>query len=135
METREDESVGSLSIMSSLEFAFQSRIEEAAVGCFGNLNIFLSRPQLAYDSGTSGAPHSVCTPPFNLEILLRMGIVGIEHGDGSTTSRVYEFAAAWNHRDSHIAFDLAINEVAQHVHDKYSVPSVIVVNMGKDCGF
>src|SRR6266536_979284 len=86
--------------MSSLEFAFQSSVEETAIGCLGNLNILLSRTQFAYNTGALGATHGVFSPPLNLEILPRMGVVRIEHGDTSTTGRVYEFTAARNHRHS-----------------------------------
>jgi hypothetical protein len=64
-----------------------------------------------------------------------MRVVGIEHRDTGTTSRVYEFAATRNHRDGPIALDLTIHEVVQHVHDKDGVPSVIVVHMRRDGSF
>jgi len=64
-----------------------------------------------------------------------MGVVRIEHGDTSTTGRVYEFTAARNHWDSPIALDLTIDKVVQHVHDKDGVPSVVVVHVRCDCGF
>jgi len=115
--------------VSSLEFAFQSGVEETAVGCLGNLNIFLSWFQFAYDPATLGATHGVFSPPLNLEILPRMGVVRIDHRDTCTTGRVYEFAATRNHRDGPIALDLTIHEVVQHVHDKDGVPSVVVVHM------
>src|SRR5437870_13207605 len=98
--------------MSSLEFAFQSSVEETAIGCLGNLNILLSWSQFAYNPGTLGATHGVFSPPLNLEILPRMGVVRLEHWDTSTTRRVYEFTDAWNHCDSSIAFDRTIDKVA-----------------------
>jgi len=119
--------------MSSFEFAFQSSVEETAIGRLGNLNILLSRSQFAYDLGTFGATHGVFSPPLNLEILPRMGVVRVEHGDSGTTGRVYEFAATRNHRDGPIALDLTIDKVVQHVHDKDGVPSVIVVHVRCDC--
>jgi len=121
--------------VSSLEFAFQSGVEETAVGCLGNLNIFLPRSQLADDPGTLGATHSVLSPPFNLEILPRMGVVRIEHRDACTTSRVYQFAATRNHRDRPVALDLTVYKVVQHVNDKDGVPSVIVIHVRCDCSF
>src|SRR6266702_5222264 len=120
--------------MSSLEFAFQSSVEETAIGCLRDLNILLSRSQFAYDPGALGATHGVFSPPLNLEILPRMGVVRIEHGDTSTMGRVYEFTAARNHRDSPIALDLTIDKVVQHVHDKDGVPSVVVVHVRCNCG-
>src|SRR3989442_679544 len=89
--------------MSSLEFTFQSSVEETAIGCLGNLNILLSWSQFAYNLGTLAATHGVFSPPFNLEILPRMGVVRIEHRDTRTPSRAYEFAAARNHRDGSTA--------------------------------
>src|SRR5437016_5537489 len=121
--------------MSSLEFAFQSSVEETAVGCLGNLNILLSRSQFAYDPGTLGATHSVLSPPLNLEILLRMGVVRVEHWHTSSMGRVYEFDATRNHRDRPVALDLTIYKVVQHVHDKDGVPSVIVIHVRCDCSF
>src|SRR5438034_11039320 len=120
--------------MSSLEFAFQSSVEETAIGCLGNLNILLSRSQFAYDPGALGATHGVFSPPLNLEILPRMGVVRIEHGDTSTTGRVYEFTAARTHRYRPIALDLTIDKVVQHVPYKDGVPSVLVVRARSDCG-
>jgi hypothetical protein len=135
METRDDESVGSLPIVSSLEFSLQSRIEEAAVGRFRNLDIFFPRSQFAYDLGTLGSTHGVFPPPLNLEILSCMGVVRIEHRDTGTPSRIYELSATRNHGNGPIALDLAIDEVVKHVHDKDGVPSLIVVDVGCDCGF
>src|SRR6266705_2296473 len=109
--------------MSSLEFTFQSSVEETAVGCLGNLNILLTRSQFAYDTRTLRATHSVFSPPLNLEILPRMGVVRIEHRASCTTSRVYELAATRNHRDRPITLDLAIHKVVEHVHDKDGVAS------------
>src|SRR5437867_11552381 len=119
--------------MSSLEFAFQSSVEETAIGCLRDLNILLSRSQFAYDPGALGATHGVFSPPLNLEILPRMGVVRVEHGDSGTTGRVYEFAATRNHRDGSIALDLTIDKVVQHVHDRDAVPSVIVVHVRRCC--
>src|SRR5437867_11893976 len=121
--------------MSSLEFAFQSSVEETAIGCLGNLNILLSRSQFAYDPGALGGTHGVFSPPLNLEILHRMGVVRIEHGHTSTTGRVYEFTPARNHGDRPSALDLPIDKVVQHVHDKAGVPSVLVGHVRCDCGF
>jgi hypothetical protein len=58
-----------------------------------------------------------------------MGVVRIEHWDRGTTRRVYELAAARNHRDGSIALYLTIHEVVQHIDDKDGVPSVIVVHV------
>src|SRR6267143_967524 len=135
METRDDESVGSLPIVSSLELSLKSRVEEATVGCLRNLNILLSRSQFAYDLGTLGSTHGVFPPPLYLEILSCMGVVGIEHGDTGTPSRICEFSATRNHGNGPIALDLAIHEVVQHVDNKDGVPSVIIVHMGCDCSF
>src|SRR5439155_15432086 len=118
--------------MSSLEFAFQSSVEETAIGCLGNLNILLSRSQFAYDPGALGATHGVFSPPLNLEILPRMGVVRIEHGHTSTTGRVYEFTAARNHRDRLIALDLTIEKVVQHVNDKDGLRWFLVVHVSAD---
>src|SRR5467141_680049 len=135
METRDDESVGPLSIVSSLEFSLQSGIEEAAVGRFRNLNILLPRSQFTYDLGTLGSTHSVFPPPLNLEVLSRVGVVGIEHRDTGTPSRFYELSATRNHRNCPVALDLAIHEVVQHVYDEDGVSSIIVVDVGCDCSF
>src|SRR5439155_12693819 len=121
--------------MRSLEFASQSSVEETAVGCLGNLNIFLPWSQFAYDPGTLGAAHGVFSPPFNLEILLCMGVVRIEHRDACATSRVYEFDATRNHRDRPVALDLTIYKVVQHGNDKDGVPAVIVIHVRCDCSF
>ena len=134
METRDDECVGSLPIVSSLELSLQSRIEEAAVGCLRNLNILLTRSQFAYDLGALGSAHGVFPPSLNLEILPRMGVVGIEHRYTCTMSRIDELCATRNHGNGPIALDLAIHEVVQHVDNKDDVPSVIVIHVGCDCG-
>ena len=135
METRDDQGIGSLSIVSSLEFSFQSGIEEAAVGCLGNLNILLPRPQLANDLCTLAATHRVFSPSLNLEILLCMGVVRVDHRDRGAPGRIDELAATRNHRNGPIAFDLAIHKVVQHVYDKDSVPTVIIVNVGSYSSF
>src|SRR5881392_1150876 len=64
-----------------------------------------------------------------------MGVVRIEHRDACATSRVYEFDATRNHRDRPVALDLTIYKVVQHVNDKDSVPSVIVIHVRCDCSF
>src|SRR2546427_7599548 len=99
--------------MSSLEFAFQSSVEETAIGCLGNLNILLSRSQFAYDPGALGATHGVFSPPLNLEILPRMGAVRKNQGDTSPTGRAYEFPAARNNGDTPIPFNFTIEKIVK----------------------
>src|SRR6266567_4804050 len=115
--------------MSPLEFAFQPCVEEATVGCLGNLCIFLTRSKITYHPCTLAAAHSMFSPSFDLEIPTSVGIVGVEDRDASTTCRVYQISSARNHRHGPVALDLTIYEVVQHVDNEHCVSSILVIDM------
>src|SRR5213593_4736724 len=118
--------------MASLEFTFEPGVEEAAVGCLGNLHVSLAWSEFAYHSRASTTAHGMLAPAFDLEILPGVRVVSVEHRNTAAPGRVDQVAGARDHRDSPVAFDLAIHEVVQHIDDEDSVPAILVVDMRRN---